>query len=292
MRTAFLLAAACLAAGGSAARLPAQTAIATGRATADRDVSLRILNLEGAVRVTGWDRDSIAVVGSLDVPRGIEGFYLAGNPNRRGFKLGVHTDAEGRPVGSARLEVHVPRDSRVWIKTNGAAIDVDDVRGGLDLYSVSGPVRVSGRVDQLSIESMDGDVEITAAAGWLRIKTADGRALLSGSADDAAVSTVSGPIVVEGGRYARARFESVTGGVELQGALARGGSYSFETHSGPVTLRLAPDPDATVAVSTFGGDVRSDFGRPPASGETIRLGNGEATVSIRTFRGAVSLRRR
>jgi DUF4097 and DUF4098 domain-containing protein YvlB len=271
--------------------VPAQTRIEAGRATGAGGISLRIMNLEGSVRVTGWDQDSIAVTGALAGGSAPRAFYLAGEPGGTGFKLGVDVSADGRPVSSGALEVRVPRQSRVWIKSNGASIEVDGVHGGLDLYSVSGPVQVSGRVDQLSIESMDGDVEVAAAAAWLRVKTADGRVRLTGSADDAAVSSVSGPIVIEEGRYARARFESVTGGVEFRGALAGGGSYSFETHSGPVTLRLPSEPDATVSVTTFGGDVRSDFGPAPESGRAVRYGSGEATVTVRTFRGAVALRR-
>jgi hypothetical protein len=287
-----LLAVAVAAALGTAAPLPGQTLIRTGRATAPGGVSLRILNLEGSIRVTGWDKDSIDVSGTAEVGHPRRGFYMAGESGGAGFKLGMDVTAEGRPVGAARLDVRVPRESRVWIKSNAASIEVADVRGGLDLYSVSGAVRVSGRADQLSVESMDGDVEITAASAWLKVKTADGRVLLEGSADDADVSTVSGAIVIEGGRYARARFESVTGGVEFRGAIPRGGNYSFETHSGPVTLRLAPGPDATVSVTTFGGEVRSEFGPAPASGGSIRLGDGEAEVAIRTFRGSVALRRR
>jgi hypothetical protein len=271
--------------------LVAQTSIRAGRATAPEGVSLRIMNLEGSIRVTGWDRDSIAVSGTLAGGARPNAFYLAGNDGGTGFKLGIEVGIDGRPLSAAALDVRVPRESRVWVKSNGASIEAADVRGGLDLYSVSGPVQVAGSVEQLSVESMDGDVEVTASAGWLRVKTADGRVGLAGSADDAAVSSVSGPIVIEGGRYARARFESVTGGVEFRGALTGAGSYSFETHSGPVTLRLEPDADATVSVTTFGGDVRSDFGPAPESGRPVRLGDGAATVTVRTFRGAVALRR-
>jgi hypothetical protein len=271
--------------------VPGQTPILAGRATASQGVSIRIMNLEGSIRLTGWDRDSIVVSGTLTQAAKPNAFYLAGTESGTGFKLGVEIGADGRPVSPASLDVRVPRASRVWVKSNGASIEVDDVRGGLDLYSVSGPVQVAGRVEQLSVESMDGDVDLTASAGWLRVKTADGRVALSGSADDAAVSSVSGPIVIESGRYARARFESVTGGVEFRGVLTPGGSYSFETHSGPVTLKLAPAPDATVSVTTFGGDVRSDYGPAPEAGRAIRLGDGAATVTVTTFRGAVALRR-
>lgn len=275
-----------------AAPLAAQTPIAAARATAPDGVALRIHHLEGAVRLIGWDRDSIHVTGRLDAPPTREGFYFGGEPGGRGFKMGISTTADGRAAGIARVEVRVPRSARVWVKANGASIQVAGVEGGLDLYTVGGPVRVEGPVGQLSIESMDGDVEVTGPAGWLRVKTADGRVHLAGAADDAAVSTVSGAIVVEDGRYARARFESVTGGVEFRGALARGGSYTFETHSGPVTLVLPADSDATVSVSTFGGEVRSDFGEPPESGRSITLGDGDTSVAVHTFRGAIALRRR
>jgi len=285
-----VLAAVCLALL-LAAPLAAQTPIRRGIATAPGGVSLRILNLEGSVRVVGWDRDSIAVTGTMEGGTA-RSFYLAGSPGGRGFKLGVEVGADGRPEGAARIEVRVPFRSSVWVKSNGAVIEADDVRGGLDLYSVSGPVRVTGRIAQLSVESMDGPVEIGGASTWLRVKTADGRILLRGTADDAAVSSVSGSIVVDDARYSRARIESVTGGVEFRGSVPRGVDYSFETHSGSVTLRLAPDPDATVTVTTFGGDVRSEFGPVPSSGGSVRLGDGDATVTIRTFRGPVVLARR
>jgi DUF4097 and DUF4098 domain-containing protein YvlB len=291
MRSAALALAAALGLAG-AAPLAGQTPIAAARATASGGVSIRIHHLEGSVRLIGWDRDSIHVTGRLDAPPTRGGFYFGGSPGGRGFKMGIATTDDGRAVGLARIEVRVPRSSRVWVKANGASIQVEGVEGGLDLYTVGGPVRVTGPVGQLSIESMDGDVEVGGGAGWLRVKTADGRVLLTGSADDAAVSTVSGAIVVEDGRYARGRFESVTGGLEFRGALARGGSYTFETHSGPVTLSLPAAADATVTVTTFGGEVRSDFGAPPASGDSIRLGDGDTSLSVHTFRGAIALRRR
>lgn len=270
--------------------LAAQESVHAGRATAAGSVSLRIHNLEGATRLSFWDRDSIDVRGTVETGGRRSGFYLAGDDAGRGFKLGVETTAEGRPVGAARLEVRVPRGSRVWVKSNGASIESDGAAGGLDLYSVSGRIRVTGRADQLSVESMDGDVEIAAAAGWLKVKTADGRVLLTGSADDAAVSSVSGAIVVEGGGWQRARFESVTGAIEFRGTIPAGAGWVFETHSGPVTIRPASGSDATVKVSTFGGDVRSDFAASGAA-EAFRIGRGEGAVDVRTFRGAVAVRR-
>ncbi|MFN2422088.1 MAG: hypothetical protein ABR527_12070, partial [Gemmatimonadota bacterium] len=93
--------------------LVAQTPIRASRATAPDGVSLRIMNLEGSVRVTGWDRDSIAVSGTLAGGARPNAFYLAGNDGGTGFKLGIEVGVDGRPLSAASLDVRVPRESRV-----------------------------------------------------------------------------------------------------------------------------------------------------------------------------------
>lgn len=69
-----------------AAPVQAQTRIEAGRATGAGGISLRIMNLEGSVRVTGWDRDSIAVTGAL-AGAATRAFYLAGEPGGTGFRV-------------------------------------------------------------------------------------------------------------------------------------------------------------------------------------------------------------
>ena len=68
----------------------------------DADGSVRISNLVGSVHVTGWDRDSVSLRGSL--PKG-DKLFMGGGPH--GMKMFVEPLNDRNPQPSS-LEVMVP----------------------------------------------------------------------------------------------------------------------------------------------------------------------------------------
>src|SRR5262249_43398190 len=193
--------------------------------------------------------DSIAVTGTRE--RGAGEFMMGGGT--RGVK--IFNGGEQGPAAPAQLEVRVPLRSKVWIKGAETDVEVINFNGGLDVYSVTGSIRVGGSPSQGYAESMDGDVEVAATTPWVRAKSAGGKVTLRGVSEDAAASTVSGVIVIEGGRFQRSRFESVSGDIRFEGELDRGGSFQFESHSGAVELRLPSNTAADIDATTFHGEI-------------------------------------
>ena len=277
------------------ARLAAQRTVDLGRA-ATPTVSLRITGAFAELRIRGWDRDSIALTGTIPTDARLEGGF--GGPMGRptaGAKFYMET-AQGVPAG--KLELRVPARARVWAKSGSADIDAAGVTGGLDLNIVGGSIRVSGNPHELNLESMDGVVTIEGAPSWLRAKTATGDILLSGSGcDDVALTTVSGTISVASGRYERTRIESVTGPVTFAGDLASGASLDVNTHSGAIELRLSRKSNAELDVASVAGTIENALtGRPAVAGREGRgqeigltLGSGGARVYVRSFKGHVRL---
>ena len=283
-----LLAAIALTSTESVAQEPIERGLA-----ASADATIRVYNLSGSTSITGWDRDSVAVLAEL--APGAGRLYMGGH---EAIKVGVEPLSTGSTPGPARLEIRVPRGSVVWVKAADASIDVDGVEGGLDLYSVSGSVRVRGAPATVRAESMEGPISIEARTPWLRAKTASGSIDLAGDVSDLAAASVSGTIRVAAARQARARIESVTGEIVVSGRPSRGGAWEVETHSGSVTLVLAPDTDAEIDVHTFGGDVRSELGRIvnrriddlAGSDWKILIGAGGTSMTVRTFKAPVTIR--
>ena len=273
-------------------RSAAQTRIERGLA-ASADATIRVYNLSGSTSITGWDRDSVAIVAEL--APGAGRFYMAGHD---AIKLGVEPPAAAGTPGVARLEIRVPRGSVLWVKAADASIEVDGVEGGLDLYSVSGSVRVRGEPATVRAESMEGPISIEARTPWLRAKTASGSIDLAGEVSDLAATSVSGTIRVAAARQARARIESVTGEIVVTGRPTRGGAWEIETHSGPVSLALAADTDAEIDVHTFGGEVRAELGRVisrriddlAGSDWKILAGTGGTSMTVRTFKAPITVR--
>jgi hypothetical protein len=273
----------------AAAPVAAQRPIDERRAAA-ADGAIRIHNLAGSVRVTGWDRDTIAVTGT--VREGAEPFAL--HVSGGNAKLGIWPGS-GEALPS-QLEVRVPRRSRVWIKTESADVVVHDVTGGVDVSSVSGAVEVRGAPGELFVETMAGAIDVTVDTRVLRARSAGSDITVRGRVRDAEVLSVSGTVTVENKQVERGRFESVDGSVRYRGGIGRASSVEFITHSGDIDIALLRDVSARITVSSFQGAVESLLqGRLVQSGGkgnrqyALTLGDGGADLVIRTFKGRVRL---
>lgn len=273
----------------AAAPVAAQRPIAERRAAA-ADGAIRIHNLAGSVRVIGWDRDSIVVRGTIGA--GSEPFTM--HVSGRNAKLGIWPASGEAPP--AALEVHVPRRSQVWIKTESAPVLIDEVSGGLDISSVSGRIEVRGAPRELFAESMGGTIDLTVDTRVLRARTAGADIVVRGRVADAEVLSVSGNVTVENKQVTRGRFESVDGAVRYGGGIARGSIVEFITHSGAIDIALLRGSDAELTVSSFQGEVESllqgkliQRGGRGNRQYSLTLGRGGADIRVRTFKGQVRL---
>lgn len=258
----------------------------------DRDAYVKVFVQDGSVRVSGWEKDSIAVTGAV-----ARGELFAGGRNRSA-KLGVWMDRSPEG-GSARLEVRIPASATVWVKSESADVRVTGITGGVDAYAVTGAVRVEGAPRQVYAESMGGRIEIAADSPSVRAKSAGGAVVFRGRTRDLTLSSVSGAVEAETLRPLRARLETVTGTVRWTGGVERGGALDVVTHSGAVELVFPAPVDADIAVTSIEGGIENGLASGgaasrPLRGEAIDVvaGAGGARVTVRTFSGDVTLRRR
>ena len=259
------------------------------------EAALRIHNMVGSVIVHGWNKDTVLVRGTLGPG---DSFFMGGGYT--GAKMFVESANERDPKPT-RLEIWVPARVRLWVKTATASIDVSDVAGGLDLYVVSGTIDVTGNPRELNAEAIDGDIHITGSPSWVRAKSASGAITFQGASSDAAFSTVSGPIRVDGGNgvFERTKIETVTGNVTFAGRLDRSGAFDFDSHSGTIDIAIPEKTAATFSVVTIAGNITNKLSRksptPGRFGRGAELvaeeSGGGAKVSVRTFKGTITLRR-
>jgi hypothetical protein len=255
--------------------------------------ALRIMNMVGSVTVHGWNKDTVLLRGTMSPA---DRFYGGGGYS--GVKFGIESANESDPK-PAKLEIWVPARVRLWVKTATANIDVSGVDGGLDLYVVSGTIDVSGNPHELNAEAIDGDIHIAGSPSWVRAKSASGAISFHGASPDAAFSTVSGTIKVDGGLFERTKIETVTGDINFAARLDRSGSFDFDSHSGTVTIGFPEKTNASLSIVTIAGTVTNNVSdKRPTPGRFGRgaelvtdLSGGGAKVSVRTFKGAVVLRR-
>lgn len=260
-----------------------------------RDVYVRINGAFASLRVTAWDRDSMALVG--DAPKGTRVDGGASEPPSKGVKY--YLEAPTGTPATARLELFVPAGATVWAKAANATMEVSGVTGGLDLNVIGGRIAVNGTPRELNVESMDGAVTVTGSPGWMRVKTASGNVVVNGGSPDAGVTTVSGTITAQGGDYERARIESVTGNVVFGGTLRRAGSLTIDSHSGTIDLALPVKASLDIEATTIAGSIINNVtSRRPTPGRegrgeelSLGLGIGDARATLRSFKGNIRLLR-
>jgi len=290
-RRAAVVAACALACGAAAAgaqRGPAVLRAQHLSATAP----IKVFVPTGRLTLVTWDAESIQVLGT--VGRG-ERLYLAGDA--RGVKVGIMDHADGTPVSASALTLMVPRRSQVSVKAVSAAIDAHDVSGWF--YTVSGPIRLTGTASSVDVESMAGDVALDVTAPWVRARTGGGRLAIAGAPEDLDAATVRGRLDVQHAAVVRGRFASVDGDIRFDGAPPAGAVYDFSNHAGGVALVLPDSASALMDLSTIVGSIANGFTQVrPAAGPSgaggalhLRLGSGAARVTVRTFKGTITLAR-
>lgn len=266
------------------------------RFAAAPDGYVRVQNMAGTVKLIGWDRDSIAVSGTVhDTPA--ERFVV--QRGAEGVTLGLWDTTVERAEPS-HIEVRVPARSQVWIRTGSASVFVSGVSGGIDVTSVGGPIEIRDAPGEVFAESMTGSVILDVRTSMARAKTVTGAILVRGVIADATATSVSGNVLIEDATLDRGSFESVDGELRFVGRLRRGSTLDFVTHGGAVELLLPAASDVEFRVSTYEGGLHSEFDVPvrtsvskiKGSERTFRLGDGGARVNVRTFRGRVVIRSR
>jgi len=274
----------------------AQTRV-NSRHAVNSDSYVRIyMETEGTIRIAGWSKDSVVFSGTADGSLPELEFGIA--KEGKAAKGGIWTDKKGK--GAVDLDIFVPEGATVWVKTTGASVQIDEVSGGVDVYTVSGNVTFAGSPKQLYAESMGGEVSITGESRSIRAKTGKGPITFRGSVEDVTLVTVGGKITVSGPRLRQGHFESVTGDIVFDGALEPGSSVGFQTHSGRVEMTLPRDAGADCVVTTIEGELQVDFDVPEslerdgAQGpeKEFTIGDGGANVKIQTFDGPVAIRKR
>jgi hypothetical protein len=267
----------------------AQSKINRGMAL-DQSAAIRVYNLTGSVTVRGWDRDSLAVRGTLG--KGDE-IHMGGS--RQGMKMFIEGIDDRNPE-PANIELMVPSRAKVWIKTATASVDVRDVSGSLDVYVVSGDIRVSGNPADVNAEAIDGSITIIGSPTWVRAKSASGSVTFTGSSSDISATTVSGKISVNGKRFEKVKVESVTGDIRFAGAVERAGLATVDSHSGSITVLLPAkwptDLDAVSIAGTISNRFSTTKPRPGRYGRGAELVTdaygGGTRIVVRSFKGAIS----
>lgn len=292
--------------------LPLALLLATGQALADTpinetrpldaDARLSIGNVKGAVNVSAWDQDQVRITGTLG--DGVRKLDIEGDAHDLSIKVkgpddsGFFNWGSDSRMGPTVLNVQVPKGVSLEIDVVSAAASIKGLDGGrIEVDSVSGKVAIAARSPKVSVDSVSGNVELSGEAGEVEIGTVSGDVIALRIGTRGKLETVSGDIRSGGGPFRELSMNTVSGDIEVNGALAADGSIDIDSMSGDVTVELPAALSAKIDASSFSGTLRTDFGtvqeheHGPGSELKANVGGGGGNVTLETFSGDIRLRK-
>jgi hypothetical protein len=181
-------------------------------------------------------------------------------------------------------------------------------------------IKIDARPDYISIESDYGDdnwkrnsdrrwrdndkvvveyeLSVPRGAALNEIETVNGSATVANFTNVVKVSAVNGTVRATNIR-GTAELSTVNGEVFADfDRLATGSKIALETVNGKVNLLIPSDSNATLKAESLNGPITNDFGLPSRRGKYVgnslhgRLGNGEATISLESVNGSLTVKRK
>ena len=259
------------------------------------DGLVRVENLAGKVEFSAWDRAEVQVRG--ETGDSVEELIIRETAN--GILVEVRNHKNQRNIDGTDLYLRIPAGAR--IEGEGVSSDflVRDNRGeSIEIRTVSGDLEIEAETGRLELNSVSGDIEFVGRAERASVEAVSGDVTLSGLNGEVKVSTVSGDLSLESGDISRGQFESVSGELRLELALADEGRLSCESMSGDVEIRLPAAQEAAFSAQSYSGSIRSDFGevarasRGPGSLLEAQIGANAARIRLETFSGDIAIRGR
>jgi hypothetical protein len=258
---------------------------------------VRVETVSGSLDVSGWSEDRVEVTGTLDT-RATLTLESSGDlvsvtvewPKKIHFQL---HDAV------CDLRVRIPARGSLQVQVVSAQTGITGIAGAVEVESVSGGVTISGDPKRVDAQTVSGRLDINAGAGRCKAEAVSGEVTIRAAGGEVEGSTVSGQITVGGGPFERVNLEVVSGDIEFEGKLTPDAEVDISDHSGSVDFTLQGQAAGEFEVSTFSGDIHSDFGGEPrraskwAPGEEYKftVGSGGPRISIDVFSGSVRLRK-
>ena len=274
-----------LALGLLAAVAPVQQIDTTFAAAGSNKLELH--NMEGEIRVTGWNRDEVRIRADIDDDDG----YLS--VNRSGSTLKVKTRWKYGP-SHVDFVVSVPRSMALTLHGVSADVYLEDVGGELTIETIEGEIGVRGGRGRINLHTVEGAITLRDARGTIRAATAEDDITISNAVGEIFAETFEGDITLQDVDSEQVQASTLEGDIFYNGTVRDGGKYRLTTHDGDVRMVIPSDANVTVVVASVDGDFETDFAIEVEDfhgGHRLSfvLGSGRAQAELETFDGSIQL---
>lgn len=251
--------------------------------------SLSVNNFGGGIIVRGWNQNRMRVQAEHG-RRGRVEVSIVGNT------VTVKSGSRNGPPTVTDMEITVPQATPLRLSGTYAEIMVEGVTGPISAETVDGEVNVRGGKGNITLSSIQGPVTLADASGRIEVTSVNEDVSLSNISGEIKVETTNGELTLLGIQSSSVEAATINGDVTYDGTVTDGGSYSFTSHNGDITVTVAERANVTITAVTANGEIDASFPLPVTSTPgkhrfTFKLGTGTARLEAESFQGDIRLRR-
>jgi hypothetical protein len=240
----------------------------------------------GRIEVKSWKNSEVVV--SAEQPSNKVGLDMEQADDRIEVTANVLETSAQESDLSENIQLTVPEETELQIKTQTGLIYVEQVTGDMKLESVA------------------GDVHLKEVSGYIIVRTTGGSLICTQCAGKLDFNSISGNAQILQPSLKNVTLVTMTGNILFDGDFIRTGIYSMKSGRGLVEVRFAGSDSFDLNAQTSSGTVdnRAEaFLKPDshgfkhsaskyAKGLFGTVGNGLAKVELSSFSGTVRILRR
>ena len=251
--------------------------------------SLTVNNFGGAIVVHAWNQNRVKVHAEHGSRGRIE-VSLLGNT------VTVKASSRMGAPSVVDFDITVPQDMALTLGGTYTEIQVDGVKGAISAETVDGSIEVSGGSGIIMLHSIQGSVTLANATGRIEVNSVNDNVELSNVSGQIKAETTNGDVELTGVKSPSVEATTINGDVLYEGTITDGGTYTFNSHNGDITVSVQEGANVTISVATANGDIDASFPLPLQRTDrghryTFKLGSGSARMEAESFQGDIQLRR-
>jgi DUF4097 and DUF4098 domain-containing protein YvlB len=236
---------------------------------------------DGRVEITTWDRHEVAV--HVESRGWRVGSQLQLDAQQKGSDVNISARSPhgwvsfGISMHELRIEVSMPREADLEIRTGDGSVMVGPLTGRVDVRTSDGSILLKGVRGTMRLISADGGIDGENLDGTIDASTQDGHIRVSGRFDALELGSGDGRVMAEA----------------QPGSVIKDG-WTLHTGDGPLSLRVPPGLKADVEAQTgdghisfdlpveFSGEWNSSYlrGRMNGGGPPLRLHTGDGSIRV------------
>ena len=250
--------------------------------TVSGHASVKVQTDDGAVRVSTGD------IKQVEVRVVYSGYKLDRDLRVSSEQNGDSVDIVAKTSGggfwnwgvrhsSLRVEVHMPKDADLSVRSGDGSVEADSINGNVDVTAGDGSITVQSVKGSMRFHTGDGHIEGRGLDGTVDASSGDGHINLEGRFDGLTIRTGDGSVNARAGAGSKvAQAWSIHTGdgsvdLEVPGDLAA--NLDASTHDGHISLGLQVTVEGTFSSSNIRGKLNG-------GGQSLSIHTGDGSIHL------------